>query len=135
MDLQLQGKTALVTGASMGIGRAIAKGLAAEGVALCVAARRRDLLEALREEIVGAGNRAPHIVEADLLRGKRVTSWPSMRTDLRNAGADVVDEAAVTDGNIVTSRNPDDVQAFTEAIIQLIEQSPVRARESSEATA
>jgi 3-oxoacyl-[acyl-carrier protein] reductase len=67
MDLQLQGKTALVTGASMGIGRAIAKGLAAEGVALCVAARRRDLLEALREEIVGAGNRAPHIVEADLL--------------------------------------------------------------------
>ena len=67
MNLQLAGRTALVTGASMGIGRAIAKGLAAEGVALCVAARRRDLLEALREEIVGAGNRAPHIVEADLL--------------------------------------------------------------------
>lgn len=67
MDLQLQGKTALVTGASMGIGRAIAKGLAAEGVALCVAARRRNLLEALREEIAGAGNRAPHIIEVDVL--------------------------------------------------------------------
>jgi 3-oxoacyl-[acyl-carrier protein] reductase len=45
MDLQLRGKTALVTGASMGIGRAIAKGLAAEGAILCIAARRKKLLE------------------------------------------------------------------------------------------
>ncbi|MGQ0752610.1 MAG: SDR family NAD(P)-dependent oxidoreductase [Betaproteobacteria bacterium] len=67
MDLQLEGKTALVTGASMGIGRAIAKGLVAEGVALCIAARRRNLLEALREEIVNAGAPAPHIVEVDVL--------------------------------------------------------------------
>jgi protease I len=63
------------------------------------------------------------LVEADLLRGRRATSWPSIRTDLRNAGADVVDEAAVTDGNIVTSRNPDDVQAFTEALTSLLESS------------
>jgi len=56
-----------------------------------------------------------------LLRGKRATSWPSIRTDLRNAGANVVDEAAVTDGNIVTSRNPDDVEAFTGALIDLVE--------------
>ncbi|WP_395622323.1 DJ-1/PfpI/YhbO family deglycase/protease [Sphingomonas daechungensis] len=67
------------------------------------------------------------LVEADLLRGKTATSWPSIRTDLRNAGANVVDEAAVTDGNIVTSRNPDDVPAFTEALIRLVEKSGAMA--------
>ncbi|MGH8660389.1 MAG: SDR family NAD(P)-dependent oxidoreductase [Burkholderiales bacterium] len=51
MDLQLKGKTALVTGASMGIGRAIARGLAAEGAQLCVVARRRNLLEELSREV------------------------------------------------------------------------------------
>jgi protease I len=64
------------------------------------------------------------LVEADLLRGRTATSWPSIRTDLRNAGANVVDEAAVTDGNIVTSRKPDDVEAFTTAVIDLIENRP-----------
>ena len=64
------------------------------------------------------------LVEADLLRGCRATSWPSIRTDLRNAGANVVDQPAVTDGNIVTSRNPDDVEAFTDALIDLIENIP-----------
>ena len=74
------------------------------------------------------------LVEADLLRGRTATSWPSIRTDLRNAGANVVDQPAVTDGNIVTSRNPGDVPAFTEAVIQLIEKAPARVRETSEAT-
>ena len=64
------------------------------------------------------------LVEADLLRGRTATSWPSIRTDLRNAGANVVDQAAVTDGNIVTSRNPDDVEAFTGALIDLVEAIP-----------
>ena len=64
------------------------------------------------------------LVEADLLRGRTATSWRSIRTDLRNAGADVVDRPAVTDGNIVTSRNPDDVEPFTEALIDLIENAP-----------
>jgi protease I len=64
------------------------------------------------------------LVEADLLRGRTATSWPSIRTDLRNAGANVVDEAAVSDGNIVTSRKPDDVEAFTNAVIDLIENRP-----------
>jgi protease I len=64
------------------------------------------------------------LVEADLLRGRRATSWPSIRTDLRNAGANVVDEPAVTDRNIVTSRNPQDVEEFTTAIIDLIEDAP-----------
>ena len=60
------------------------------------------------------------LVEADVVRGKRVTSWPSIRTDLKNAGGDVVDEAAVTDGNIITSRKPDDVPAFTEALAKAL---------------
>jgi protease I len=64
------------------------------------------------------------LVEADLVDRRTVTSWPSIRTDLRNAGANVVDEAAVTDGNIVTSRKPDDVEAFTGALIDLIEDRP-----------
>jgi deglycase len=64
------------------------------------------------------------LVEADLVRGKTATSWPSIRTDLRNAGANVIDQPAVTDGNIVTSRNPQDVEAFTNAIIDLVEGAP-----------
>jgi len=67
MDLQLKGKTALVTGASMGIGRAIAKGLAAEGVKVCIAARRVALLEELAQEIVAAGGAKPAIVEIDVV--------------------------------------------------------------------
>ena len=60
------------------------------------------------------------LVEADLLRGRQATSWRSIRTDLKNAGANVVDEEAVTDGNIVTSRAPDDIRPFTEALIGLL---------------
>jgi 3-oxoacyl-[acyl-carrier protein] reductase len=67
MDLQLKGKTALVTGASMGIGRAIAKGLAAEGVKLCIAARRKSLLEDLAQEIAAAGGSRPAVIEADIM--------------------------------------------------------------------
>ena len=67
MDLQLKGKTALVTGASQGIGRAIAKALAADGVKLCIAARRRELLDALAREIVGEGGAPPQIVGIDMM--------------------------------------------------------------------
>ncbi len=67
MDLQLKGKTALVTGASMGIGRAIAKSLALEGVRVCITARRGEMLEALSKEIVAAGGEAPHIVLQDMM--------------------------------------------------------------------
>ena len=83
-----------------------------------------DLIKAFaaRDKPIAAICHGPWLlVEADLLRGKTATSWPSIRTDLRNAGANVVDKAAVTDGNLVTSRNPDDVEAFTDALIELIE--------------
>jgi len=59
-----------------------------------------------------------NFVEADVARGRRLTSWPSVRTDLRNAGAEVVDEQVVTDGNITTSRSPDDLPTFRERIVQ-----------------
>ena len=60
------------------------------------------------------------LVEADILRGRRATSWPSIRTDLRNAGALVVDEAAVIDGNLITSRKPGDVAEFSDALIGVL---------------
>ena len=69
------------------------------------------------------------LVEADILQGRTVTGWPSIRTDLANAGADVVDREAVTDGNIVTSRKPDDIPAFTDAFIRLVETVGVEAEE------
>jgi len=58
------------------------------------------------------------LAEADVVRGRRITSWPSVRTDLRNAGAEVVDEEVVTDGNITSSRWPDDLPAFCDAIVR-----------------
>lgn len=68
MNLQLDNKTALVTGASQGIGHAIARGLAGEGVRVCIAARRRPLLDTLAQEITAAGGIAPAIVEIDIMQ-------------------------------------------------------------------
>ena len=61
------------------------------------------------------------LAEADVLQGKTVTSWPSIRTDLRNAGANVVDREVVEDGNLITSRNPDDIPAFSDALIKMLQ--------------
>ncbi|MGZ4506191.1 MAG: type 1 glutamine amidotransferase domain-containing protein [Blastococcus sp.] len=58
------------------------------------------------------------LAEAGVVRGRRMTSWPSLQTDLRNAGANWVDEEVVTDGTLVTSRNPDDLDAFDAAIVE-----------------
>lgn len=63
------------------------------------------------------------LVEADIVDGITATSWPSVRTDLRNAGANVVDQEVAVDNNIITSRNPDDIPAFTEALIEAIEKA------------
>ena len=62
------------------------------------------------------------LVEADAVRGRRVTSWPSLKTDLRNAGANWTDEEVVTDGNIVTSRKPADIPAFNRKMIEQFQQ-------------
>jgi protease I len=59
------------------------------------------------------------LIEADVVRGKTLTSWPSLQTDLRNAGAQWVDKEVVTDKNLVTSRKPDDIPAFNKAMIDL----------------
>src|SRR5207302_8198025 len=67
MDLKLHGRTALVTGASMGIGRGIALALAAEGVKLAAVARRRPLLDELAEEIARAQGQRPALITADIM--------------------------------------------------------------------
>jgi len=64
------------------------------------------------------------LAEADVVRGRRMTSWPSLQTDLRNAGAKWVDEEVVVDGTLVTSRKPDDLDAFTAAMVELFAEPP-----------
>ena len=71
------------------------------------------------------------LVEADAVRGRRVTSWPSLQTALRNAGAEWVDEEVVMcaggPGPLVTSRKPDDIPAFNEKVLDVLAHIPVRA--------
>ena len=67
------------------------------------------------------------LVEAGLAKGKRLTSYKSIRTDVANAGAEVVDEAVVVDGNIITSRCPDDLDAFCDAIVAALVDGKVAA--------
>lgn len=61
------------------------------------------------------------LAEAGVLEGKTVTGWPSVRTDLTNAGAKVVDQEVAVDGNLITSRNPDDIPAFSKAITKVLQ--------------
>jgi protease I len=58
------------------------------------------------------------LIEADAVRGRKMTSWPSLQTDLRNAGANWVDQQVVVDGHLVTSRKPDDLPAFCREMIE-----------------
>lgn len=61
------------------------------------------------------------LVEADVVRGRKLTSWPSLETDIRNAGGEWVDERSVVDGNLITSRKPDDLPAFISALLDAVE--------------
>jgi protease I len=67
------------------------------------------------------------LVEADVARGRKLTSFSSIETDVRNAGGNWVDEEVVVDGNLVTSRQPDDIPAFNEKLLELLERAPVGA--------
>jgi protease I len=60
------------------------------------------------------------LIEADVVRGRKLTSWPSLQTDLRNAGAEWVDEEVCVDDNLVTSRKPDDLDAFNSKLIEAL---------------
>ena len=73
------------------------------------------------------------LVEADVVRGRQLTSWPSLQTDLRNAGASWVDERVVVDGNLITSRNPDDIPAFNGALLEALHHGVGSAQTVSEA--
>jgi protease I len=68
------------------------------------------------------------VIEAGAAKGRRIASWPSLKTDLRNAGAEWMDQQVVTDGNLVSSRKPDDIPAFNQSMIELFSQARVSAR-------
>jgi protease I len=68
------------------------------------------------------------IIEAGAARGRRIASWPSLKTDLKNAGAEWVDHEVVVDGNLVTSRKPDDIPAFNREMIRLFSRVRTQAR-------
>lgn len=89
--------------------------------------RMNDRAVSFAREFVEAGKPVAAIchgpwllVEADVVRGRRVTSWPSIRTDLRNAGAEWVDESVVVDSGLVTSRRPEDIPDFNRKMVEEI---------------
>jgi protease I len=89
-----------------------------------------DLIKefAAQGKMIAAICHAPWLLaEADLLDGKNATSYHSIKTDIENAGANWSDAAVVTDGNMITSRQPDDLPKFVEAIVKAIDQLKVDA--------
>jgi protease I len=86
-----------------------------------------DAVEFVREFVasgkpVAAICHAPWtLIEAGVVKGRRLASWPSLQTDIRNAGGEWVDGKVVADGNLITSRNPDDLPAFTNALLEALD--------------
>lgn len=98
------------------------------GVANPDALRTDEQAVAFVRDFVGSGRpvaaicHAPWtLVEADAVRGRRMTSWPSLQTDVRNAGGEWVDEEVVVDDNLITSRNPDDLPAFNRELLAALD--------------
>ena len=71
------------------------------------------------------------LIEAGLVKGREATSYHSIRTDLANAGANVVDKEVAIDGNLITSRNPDDIPAFSKAVIDALEREKAKMTEAA----
>jgi protease I len=67
------------------------------------------------------------LIEAGVIKGKNLTSWPSLKTDINNAGGRWVDEEVCTDGRFITSRKPDDIPAFNRAIIEAVSRGPAQS--------
>src|SRR5690606_37687198 len=98
------------------------------GVANPDALRTDDTAVAFARDFVASGKPVAVIchgpwtlVEADVLKGRTLTSWPSLQTDIRNAGGEWVDERVHVDENLITSRNPDDLPAFCSALLEALE--------------
>jgi protease I len=96
--------------------------------------RMDDTAVAFVRDFVGSGKPVAAIchgpwtlVEADVVEGRTLTSYPSVRTDLRNAGATVVDEEVVIDDSLISSRSPDDLPAFCSAIVDEFAKAPAGA--------
>ena len=87
---------------------------------------QQSMIELVRKahdlgKIIAAVCHGPQLlISADIVRGRRLTSWPSVAVDLKNAGATWVDESVVRDGNIITSRKPADLPKFNKAIIKAL---------------
>ena len=67
------------------------------------------------------------VIEAGAAKGRTMTSWPSLKSDIQNAGGKWVDQEAVVDGNLVTSRNPKDIPAFNREVAKLLSNAKLRA--------
>jgi deglycase len=75
------------------------------------------------------------LIEAGAVQGHTMTSWPSLKTDLKNAGANWVDKEVVRDGKLVTSRKPDDIPAFNREMIQMFAESSAQSRATTRTAA
>jgi protease I len=92
--------------------------------------RARDWATQFTDEgkLIAAICHAPWLlVSADLVEGRRITSYYTLQDDIRNAGAEWIDQPVILDGNLITSRQPDDLPAFIEAIEQWFDQTPERS--------
>ena len=88
--------------------------------------RHQSMVDLVRKaydagKVIAAVCHGPQLlISADIVRGRRVTSWPSVAIDLKNAGSIWVDEPVVQDGNLITSRKPSDLPRFNKAIIEAL---------------